>query len=131
MTLTPRWSEIRERYPDAHGSLQRIAKIIYDQTRKQIPRGELEGLDLDAAFSHQLLKADGDEVTVSDPEILAEYLVRLGAGLATTAWDDPGEFAEVLSELQRRSFHLDLRREVGAGTALLLASEHGKNVVER
>lgn len=77
-----------------------------------------------------LLERNDDGITFSDPDVGHDYLVRFVADLALGAWDDPKEFARIIDDARSRTLDLGTRRELTTIVLLVLARDHGKDVVE-
>jgi hypothetical protein len=110
--------------------LQRVAEVIYDQTEEPV-RLDRDEANLSAALELGLVERNDDGVMFSDPDIRRDYLVRHTTDLALQAWDKPAAFADIIDDAQHRTLALGTRREVTTVVLLLLARDHGKNVVGR
>lgn len=128
--LTPHWRRIRRDHGDAHAALRRVAEAAYEQGAELVRLDDGDA-DMSAALEANLLRIDGDGVAFRDAEVKREYLARHAASSALEAWDDPEAFVDEIDEVQRRAARLEARREVGALVLLVLAREHGKDVVGR
>jgi hypothetical protein len=110
--------------------LQRVAEATYDQTEEPV-RLDGDEADLSAALELGFLQSDDDGITFSDPEVRRDYLVRHTVDLALQAWEDPEMFADFLQDAQYRTLNFGTRREVTTVVLLVLAGDHGKDVVGR
>ncbi len=128
--LTPHWQRIRRNHPDAHSALRRVAELTYEQYGEPVslPAGED---DPSAALELGLLERNDDGIVFSDLDVRRDYLVRYVADLALGAWDDPKEFARALDDARDRTLDLGTRREVTTIVLLVLARDHGKDIVGR
>lgn len=88
-------------------------------------------VDLSAGLKLDLLKSDNNGVAFSNPDVRRDYLVRHVTELALGTWGDPSAFAGVFEEAQHRTLDFGTRREVTTVVLVVLAREHGKDVVGR
>ncbi len=110
--------------------MQRVAKAVYEQAEEPVRLPD-DGMDSSVALQLDLLKSNDNGIAFSDPGVRRDYLVRHIASLALEVWDDPVAFAEVIDEAQHRTLTFGTRREVTTAVLLVLADDHGKNVVGR
>lgn len=110
--------------------LQRVAEVIYDQTEEPV-RLDGDEANLSAALELGLLESSDNGITFSDPDIRRDYLVRHTTDLALQAWDDPEMFADFFEDAQYRTLNFGTRREVTTVVLLVLAGDHGRDVVGR
>jgi hypothetical protein len=109
--------------------LRRVAELTYEQYGKPI---DLAGeCDPSVALELGLLERGDDGVAFTDPDVRRDYLVRHVADLALAAWDDLEQFARALDDARDRNLDLGGRREVTVVVLLVLARDHGKDVVGR
>lgn len=90
-----------------------------------------DGVDPSDALEAGFLESSDDGITFSDPEVRHDYLVRHTASLALQAWDDAVAFANVIWDVHNRTSELASQREVLTVVLLVLARDHGKDVVGR
>lgn len=110
--------------------MRRVAEAIYERVEEPICL-DADEADLSAALELSFLESNDDGITFSDPEVRRDYLVRHAANLALQAWDAPEVFADFFEEAQYRTLNFGTRREVTAVVLLVLAGDHGKDVVGR
>jgi hypothetical protein len=110
--------------------LQQVAKAIYDQAEEPV-RLNRDEANLSAALELGFLQSSDDGITFSNPEVRRDYLVRHTVDLALQAWDDPKMFADFFQDAQYRTLDFGTRREVTTVVLLVLAGDHGKDVVGR
>jgi hypothetical protein len=127
---TPRWRRIRCDHPAVHAVLQRVAQAVYEQ-RKEPVDPETAEADLQAAADLGFLKNGSEGTSFVDPDVRRDYLIRYAASVALPAWDEPVKFADAIADAQRRTSRYLSRREVATTLLLVLAREHGKDVVGR
>lgn len=127
---TPRWREILRDHPEVHALLQRVAEAVYEQTEEPVDVGGTEA-DLRAAVELGLLEREDRGLSFCDPDVRRDYLIRHATSAALMAWEDPRRFADAMDDAQRRASRYAGRREVAAAVLLVLAREHGKDVVGR
>lgn len=78
-----------------------------------------------------LLQSKDGGISFSDPDVRRDYLVRHTASLALEVWDDPKSFADFFEDAEYRTLGFGTRREVTTVVLLVLANDHGKDVVGR
>lgn len=107
-----------------------MAELTYEQYGEAVglPAGED---DPTGALESGLLERNDDGFVFSDPDVRRDYLVRHIAELTLGAWDDPEEFAQTLDDARDRTLGLGTRRELTTVVLLVLARDHGKDIVER
>lgn len=127
---TPRWRRIRRDYPGVHALLQLVAEAVYQRTEEPVDAGGAEA-DLRAAAALGYLKSGDEGVSFADLDVRREYLIRHVASVVLPAWDDPARFADVIADAQRRTSRYSSRRDMVSAVLLVLAREHGKDVVGR
>jgi hypothetical protein len=110
--------------------LQRVAEATYDQAEEPVHLDRDEA-SLRATLELGLLESNDDGITFSDPNVRRDYLVRYTVDLALQAWDDPEMFADFFEDAQYRTLDFGTRRELTTVVLLVLAGNHGKDVVER
>jgi hypothetical protein len=128
--LTPRWRGIRRDHLEIHAVLQQVAQAVYEQGEGPAD-SEIDWPGLQAAAELGFLKTGGDGNSFVDPEVRRDYLIRHAADVALMAWEEPRRFADAIDEAQRRVLGYAGRREATAAVLLILAQEHGKDVVGR
>jgi hypothetical protein len=84
-----------------------------------------------AALELGFLERNDDGIVFSDSALRRDYMVRHASDLALAAWDDPGAFAAAISDAQRHTTNCGNRRELATVLLLVLAQDHGKDVVRR
>ena len=127
---TPYWREIRRDHSEVHALLQRVAQAVYEQREEPVEVGGTEA-DLRAAVELGLLERGDRGFSFCDPDVRRDYLIRHATSAALPTWDDPARFADAIDGAQRRASRYEGRREVAAAVLLVLAREHGKDVVGR
>jgi len=110
--------------------LQRVAEAVYERTEEPVDVGDAE-VGLPAALQLGFLESRDEGVTFSEPDVRRDYLIRHVTGVALPAWDDPARFADALADAQRRTLGFSERREMATVVLIVLAREHGKDVVGR
>jgi len=110
--------------------LQRVAEAVYEHTEEPVRLPDDE-LVLGAALELDLLESSNSGIAFSDPDVRRDYLVRHVADLALEGWDVPAAFADVIDDAQHRTLTFGARREVTTIVLVVLAREHGKDVVGR
>lgn len=127
---TPHWRAIRRDRPEIHGVLQQVAQAVYEQGEETADtRTDLPGLQ--DAIDLSLLKAEGDVNSFVDSEVRRDYLIRHAADVASMAWGEPRRFVDAIDEVQRRTLGYVGRREAATAVLLILAREHGRDVLGR
>ncbi len=129
LDLTPHWQQIRRDHAEAHTVLQRIAEAIYERTEEPV-RLDADKADLSAALELGLLESN-DGIAFSDPDIRRDYLVQHTVELALRAWDNLDTFVNFFEDAQYRTLNFGTRREVTTVVLLVLADDHGKDVIGR
>lgn len=127
---TPRWRRIRHDHPEVHAVLQRAAQAVYEQSKEPVDPETAE-TDLQAAAELGFLKNGSEGTSFVDPDVRRDYLIRHAASVMLPAWDEPVNFADATAEAQRRISRYAGRREAATAVLLVLAREHGKDVVGR
>jgi hypothetical protein len=127
---TSRWQRIRRDHPDVHAALQLVAEAVYEQTKEPVDPGAAEA-DLRAAAEVGFLENGSQGTSFVDPDVRREYLIRHVATITLPVWEEPAGFAEAIADAQRRTSRYAGRREVTTAVLLILAREHGKDIVGR
>lgn len=128
--LTPHWRRVQHDHGEAHAALQRVAEAIYQRTEEPVDLGDAEA-DLRVALELGFLESGDEGISFSDPDVRRDYLIRHTASMALPAWDDPARFADAIVDAQHRTLRYSGRREMATVVLLVLACEHGKDVVGR
>jgi hypothetical protein len=108
--------------------LQRVAEAVYERTEEPVDVGDAEA-GLPAALQLGFLESGDEGVSFSEPDVRRDYLIRHVTSVALPAWDDPAQFADALADAQRRTLGYSDRREVATVVLIVLACEHGKDVL--
>lgn len=127
---TPRWGRIRQDHPNIHVVLQRVAEAIYERKEEPVDSGAAEA-DLRTAAELGFLENGSEGASFVGPDVRRDYLIRHAAIIALLAWEEPRRFANAIDEARRRTSRYAGRCEVPAAVLLILAREHGKDVVGR
>ena len=127
---TPRWRRIRHDYPVVHVVLQRVAQAVYEQSKEPVDP-EIAETDLQDTVELGFLKNGSEGISFVDPDVRRDYLIRHAASVVLLAWDEPVDFANAIAEAQRRISRYAGRREAATAVLLVLAREHGKDIVGR
>lgn len=127
---TPRWQKIRRNHGEAHAALRRVAQAVYERTEEPVDVGDAE-VDLRAALELGLLESGEEGISFSDRDLRRDYLTRHVVGVVLPVWDEPTRFADAIDDAQRRTRRYIGRRDIATAVLLVLAREHGKDVVGR
>lgn len=127
---TPRWQRIRRDHPDVHAVLQLVAEAVYERTEEPVDSGAAEA-DLRTAAEMGFLENRDQGTSFVDPDVRQEYLIRHVATITLAVWEEPAGFAQAIADAQRRTSRYAGRREVTTAVLLILAREHGKDVIGR
>lgn len=110
--------------------LQLVAEAVYERTEEPVDSGAAEA-DLRTAAEMGFLENRGQGTSFVDPDVRQEYLIRHVASVVLPTWDEPARFADIVADAQRRTSRYAGRREVTTAVLIVLAREHGKDVVGR
>ena len=110
--------------------LQLVTEAVYERTTEPVDSAAAEA-DLRAAAKMGFVENGNQGTSFVDQDVRREYLIRHVAAITLPVWEEPAGFAEAMADAQRRTSTYAGRREVTTAVLLVLACEHGKDVVGR
>lgn len=111
-------------------ALQYAAGAIYEQVEEPI-EVDSAAPDMSAAEEFGYLARGSEGISFTDPSVRQEYLSQHVATVMASEWDEPDRFAGELVEAQHRILEYFRGREATTIVLLILARDHGRDIIGR